>query len=103
MTKVSKITISLPVETFDAVEREREIKGESRSAFLVRAVEEHLRRERERRWDEEYVRGYQTFPEAEEERAWAEYGLKALAEVYRDEEPWPEEQEREGDRQETHR
>ena len=87
MSKVAKITISVPNEMLEAVEREREAKGETRSEFFVRAVEDYLRRERERRDDEAYVRGYQRWPETEEERAWADYGLKVLAEQIWDEAP----------------
>ena len=87
MAKVAKITISVPNEMLEVVEREREAKGETRSEFIVRAVEDYLRREQERRDDEDYVRGYQLWPETEEERAWAEYGLTMLAEIPWDEEP----------------
>jgi metal-responsive CopG/Arc/MetJ family transcriptional regulator len=81
MGKVAKVTISVPNAMLEAVEREREAKGETRSAFFVRAVEDYLRRERERQADEEYIRGYQEMPETEEERAWAEYGLTMLARI----------------------
>ncbi len=85
MGKVAKVTISMPAETLEAVERERGARGETRSEFFVHAVEEYLRRERERRDDEDYVRSYQQCPGTAEERAWAEYGLKMLAE-----QPWEE-------------
>jgi len=77
------VTISLRRETLEAVERERQTKGESRSEFIVHAVEDFLRRERDRLADEEYIRAYERFPETEEEIAWAEAGLKSLAR-----EPW---------------
>ena len=83
MGRVAKVTISVPNEMLEVVEREREAKGETRSEFFVRAVEDYLRRERERRADEDYVRSYQQCPGTEEERAWAEYGLKMLAQ-----QPW---------------
>lgn len=76
---MAKIAISLPDEVLQAVERERLARGESRSAFCRRALEAFLRREQERKWDEEYVRGYQQYPETEEELAWAQYGLTVLA------------------------
>jgi metal-responsive CopG/Arc/MetJ family transcriptional regulator len=82
---MAKIAISLPDEVLQAVERERLVKGESRSAFFRRAVEQLLRREREREADERYVRGYLEFPETEEELAWAQLGLAALAA-----DPWDE-------------
>ena len=103
--KVAKVTISLPSTVFEAVERERETSGETRSEFVVRAVEEYLRRQRARQADEEYVRGYQQFPESEDEelKAWIQAGHGALVELYRDEPPWPEEQVRACDRQEPDR
>jgi metal-responsive CopG/Arc/MetJ family transcriptional regulator len=83
---MAKIAISLPDEVLQQVEQERLAKGESRSAFFRRAVEQLLRRERERLLDEQYVRGYLEFPEDEEELAWAQLGLAALAG-----EPWEDE------------
>ena len=92
MAKVAKITISVPNEMLEVVEREREAKGETRSEFIVRAVEDYLRRERERQDDEDYIRGYQQFPESEDEEltAWVQGAQLGLAQVFRDEEPWPE-------------
>ena len=60
--QVAKIAISLPDEMYQAVEKERLAKGESRSQFFRRAVEEHLRRAREREDVERYIRGYQQYP-----------------------------------------
>jgi metal-responsive CopG/Arc/MetJ family transcriptional regulator len=94
MGRVAKVTISMPGEVFDAVEREREARGQTRSEFFVRAAEDLLRRERARQLDEEYVRGYREFPESEDEelQAWVQAASAALAQVYRGEESWPDEQ-----------
>jgi metal-responsive CopG/Arc/MetJ family transcriptional regulator len=78
--RVAKVTISLPTDTLEAVEREREATGETRSQFFRQLVERHFRQAEKRRQDEEYVRAYQECPETDEERAWAEYGLRMLAE-----------------------
>ena len=72
---MAKIAISLPEEMLQAVEKERLACGESRSQFFRRAVEQLLRREREREWDEQYVRAYQLYPETAEEVALAEATL----------------------------
>jgi len=80
---MAKIAISLPEEMLQAVEKERLAKGESRSEFFRRAVEQLLRRELEREWDEQYVRAYLENPETAEELAWGQLGLAALAQ-----EPW---------------
>ena len=68
---MAKIAISLPDEVLEAVEKERLAKGESRSQFFRRAVEEQLRRERERKDIEQYIRGYQLYPETKTEIALA--------------------------------
>jgi metal-responsive CopG/Arc/MetJ family transcriptional regulator len=95
MGRAAKVTISLPEGVLDQVERERNARDETRSEFILRAVEDYLRRERERRDVEQYIRGYQEFPEAADEElmAWVEAGYAGLAHAFRDEEPWPEESE----------
>ena len=72
---MAKIAISLPDEVFRAVEKERLAKGQSRSQFFCKAVEEHLRREKEREDIEQYIKGYQRYPETKEEMALAEATL----------------------------
>ena len=64
---MAKIGISLPEPVLEAIERERKARGETRSEFLRRAVEAFLRRERERQLEEQYIRGYQQYPETQEE------------------------------------
>lgn len=100
MSRVAKVTISLPSDTLAAVEREREAKGETRSAFFLHVVEDYLRRERHRHDVERYIRGYQEFPESEDEEliAWVQAGYEGLAEALRGEPPWPEESEDEHER-----
>ena len=72
---MAKIAISLPDEVYQAVEKERLAKGESRSHFIRLAVEERLRRAREQEDVEQYIRGYQLYPETKEEIALAESTL----------------------------
>ncbi len=83
---MAKIAISLPDEVYQAVEKARLAKGESRSQFFRRAVEEHLRRAREREDVEQYIRGYQLYPETKEEIALAEATLHYAF----DDESWEE-------------
>ncbi len=83
--KTAKIAISLPEDLLQDIEKERRVRGESRSEFFRRAVETLLNLERERELDEQYIRGYTELPETAEEVAWAQAGLAALAEV-----PWEE-------------
>ncbi len=63
MPRTSKIAISLPEEVLNAVEKEREASGESRSQLFRRAVELLLRQRREREMSQRYVRAYQQQPE----------------------------------------
>ena len=72
---MAKIAISIPDELLEAVEKERRSKGESRSQFFRCAVEEHLRRAKEWEDVQQYIRGYQKYPETRDERAVAESSL----------------------------
>jgi metal-responsive CopG/Arc/MetJ family transcriptional regulator len=67
MPKTSKIAISLPEEVLNAVEREREASGETRSQLFRRAVELLLRQRKEKEISERYIRAYQYMPETEAE------------------------------------
>lgn len=83
MSESVKVTISLPRELLDMVERERG-RRESRSEFFRHALENLLQTRREREAEEQYARGYRQQPETEEEvaAAWAT-SAAALAR-----EPW---------------
>jgi metal-responsive CopG/Arc/MetJ family transcriptional regulator len=84
---MAKIAISIPDELLEAVEQERQSSGASRSQVFRRAVEEHLRRAREREDVQQYIRGYQRYPETRDERGVAESTLLYAF----DEESWEEE------------
>ena len=84
MGKVSKIAISLPEDVLAAVEAQRQVKGETRSAFFRRAVETRLKQEQESSAIGDYVRGYRQSPDLPEEvEAVHKAGSAALAA-----EPW---------------
>lgn len=84
---MAKIAISLPDDVLEEIEKERLAKGVSRSEFFRCAVEEHLLRARELELEEQYVRGYQQYPETEQEAALAESTLHYAF----DEDSWEEE------------
>jgi len=67
MKKATKIAISLWEDTFIAVEKERKIRGESRSEFFRKAIDKFLRKERESSAIRDYIRGYREMPESTEE------------------------------------
>lgn len=78
---MAKIAISLPDKVFQAIENERLASGVSRSEFFRRVVEEYLHRRGEKEAIEQYIRGYQQYPETAEEIALAESTLaRVLAE-----------------------
>ena len=84
MSKTSKIAISLPEEMFSAIEKEREVSGESRSQLFRRAVELLLRQRKEMELSERYVRAYQDMPETQEEVTTARRAAGSILA----EEPW---------------
>ena len=63
----TKIAISLPTTTLDDLERLRGERDLSRSALILEAIDEMLRRERERADVERYIKAYKEFPETEED------------------------------------
>lgn len=84
MPKSYKIAISLPKDLLTEIERQCAARGESRSQFLRMAVEEFLRRERQKEMEEQYIQGYLKYPETPEEvEGIYKASLAALAQ-----EPW---------------
>ena len=60
MDRVAKVTISLPHAVLAAVDRQRQARDQSRSDYVRAAVERFLE-------DQQYIRGYQEYPETDEE------------------------------------
>ena len=81
---VVKIAISLPDDVLQAVEKEREISGESRSEFFRRAVKALLKQKLREERDREYARAYREMPETEEELGWLAASSQAVLVEY----PW---------------
>ncbi len=72
MSASTKISISLPAETLELVERERRATGESRSELFRRAVENLFESARREAAIRQYVQGYVAEPETEYEVSAAE-------------------------------
>ncbi len=87
MQNTAKITISLPKDLLDTIEKEKDPAGETRSQLVRRLLQAYLRHKREREDVEQYIRGYQQYPETAEEIAFSE---TLLAEAFSDS-PWEEE------------
>jgi len=84
MSETKKIAISIPNDLAKKVESLRKISGESRSAFISRAIKK-MTRERERKEQiAKYQEGYRKHPESKEEIAFA----KATSARILAEEPW---------------
>ncbi len=64
---MAKIAISLPEKTLKQIERVRRRSGESRSAFMRRAVQGLIREDQEQDAISRYVKGYRRKPETSEE------------------------------------
>lgn len=84
---VKKIAVSMAEPIFREMERARKRAGKTRSAWLQDTVSEQLRRQKLADDIARYIRGYERFPETDEEIAEAEAWLR-FAPVYDDE--WPE-------------
>ena len=83
---MAKIAISLPDDVLQAVEKERELSGESRSEFFRRAAKDLLKRKQQGERDREYIRAYREMPETGDEMAWLEASSQAVLAEY----PWDE-------------
>jgi len=75
---MAKVAISLPAEVLEEVEALRERSKESRSEFFRRAVDDLLRREREKEAVARYIQAYREMPETEEEIKAAERASNIL-------------------------
>jgi len=84
MAETKKIAISIPNDLAKKVESLRKISGESRSAFISRAIGRMLRERELKAQITRYQEGYRKHPESKEEIAFAEASsARILAE-----EPW---------------
>jgi len=86
MPKTAKVAISLPEDLLAAVEQQRIANRESRSQFFYRAAEALLKRERQQRAIEQYLRGYQQMPETKDDIDAARHAAGHILA----EEPWSE-------------
>ena len=84
MLKVARVSISLPQDTLRAADRERRETRESRSEFFRRAIDELIRRRRERDAVDRYVAGYVAEPETADQQDWVDRAGRDLLE----QEPW---------------
>lgn len=69
MSRDTRVTISLPAELVQRMDRLRACRGKTRSDLIREAIERVLRDQQERQDIERYVRGYQASPATPEESA----------------------------------
>ena len=84
MSETKKVAISLPGELMRKIEKLRKSTGESRSAFISRAIRQALKDREQEILIARYVEGYRKFPETKEEIELAEAAAARLLA----EEPW---------------
>ncbi len=77
-----KFAVSMPDPMFRDMERARKHARKDRSVWLQETVAERLKREKHEADVAAYIRGYERFPETEEEIAWAEAAWRTF--------PWDE-------------
>lgn len=79
-----KIAVSVPADLLEEAERERKIAGESRSAFVQKAIRTVLERRGKAKALNRYIEGYRCIPESAEEIEAA----RRTSEIVFVEEPW---------------
>ena len=84
MPQTSKVAISLTANLMEEMERARRETGETRSAFVRRAVEIALRINKNENLGAKYQEGYRRQPETEEEV----FAAEASAADLLSQEPW---------------
>ena len=84
---MAKIAISLPEPMLELIERERKVRGVTRSEFLRVAVEALLLHEQRDKEIEQYIQGYLDHRETEEELGWVEEASRGVVAAY----PWEDE------------
>lgn len=73
MSSMSRITVTVPQELVLALDQKLTKGTESRSAVVRRLLEYALREAQEQDDIARYVKGYQEYPETDEEFGWLDY------------------------------
>lgn len=84
MPETTRVAISLPSELLKSADKERRSTGETRSAFVRRAIRELLAERGRTAEIEQYIEGYRKMPETRDEIELA----SALASEAFAEDPW---------------
>lgn len=80
------IQVPMPEELVESLDRMSYERGESRAFVIREAAAKYVADADEAEAVRQYIEGYEKLPPTEEERQWAEMGIKLLAEYYAREE-----------------
>ncbi|MBI3977944.1 MAG: ribbon-helix-helix protein, CopG family [Chloroflexi bacterium] len=72
MTRMSRLTVSIPADLLQALDRKLARNAESRSAVVRRLLEQALRDAEEQADLDRYVHAYRRRPQTEEECGWSD-------------------------------
>ena len=74
---MGQIAISLPKDTLEVIERECETTGETQSEFIGRLIDAFAKQQKKTEMVAQYKRGYELYPETDEETTRMMEGLMA--------------------------
>lgn len=60
---IARLTVTLPREKYERIEKEKNQRGLNRSAFINQAIDSFFQKEDEAKKDKRYVAGYKKKPE----------------------------------------
>ena len=60
---IARLTVTLPREKYERIEKEKNRRGLNRSAFINQAIDSFFQKEDEAEKDKKYVAGYKEKPE----------------------------------------
>ena len=81
---MASINLTLPDDKLQFIERELEATGETRSEFFERLLDAFAKQQKEAGDAERYRRGYEKYPETDEEFAYLEAAQSEVLTAY----PW---------------
>ncbi|MBU2495216.1 MAG: ribbon-helix-helix protein, CopG family [Candidatus Omnitrophica bacterium] len=76
---IARLTVTIPREKYERIEKEKNRRGLNRSAFVNQAIDSFFQKEDEAEKDKKYVAGYKKKPE---NRAEVEALTKSSAEIW---------------------
>ena len=85
---MASINLTLPDEKLQIIERERAATGETQSEFLIRLLDAFEKGQKEAEMVAQYKRGYELYPETDEETSRMMESLMAAQMEVLSEYPW---------------